>query len=57
MIWASFSPMKEPTVPPGFLEDLYGFDVVTDTPRHHRGIDGTRGEFGDVDRGAHGRHA
>jgi len=25
-----FQPMKEPTVPPGFLEDLYGFDVVTD---------------------------
>jgi len=25
-----FQPMKEPTVPPGFQEDLYGFDVVTD---------------------------
>ncbi len=25
-----FQPMKESTVPPGFQEDLYGFDVVTD---------------------------
>ncbi len=25
-----FQPMKEPTVPGGFHEDLYGFDIVTD---------------------------
>jgi hypothetical protein len=25
-----FQAMKEPTVPPGFREDLYGFDIVTD---------------------------
>ena len=25
-----FQPMKEPTVPPGFRPDLYGFDIVTD---------------------------
>lgn len=25
-----FQPMKEPTVPPGFKEDLYGVDIVTD---------------------------
>lgn len=24
-----FQPMKEPTVPPGFREELYGFDVIT----------------------------
>jgi glycine cleavage system regulatory protein len=25
-----FQPMKEPTVPPGFREELHGFDIVTD---------------------------
>ena len=25
-----FKPMKEPTVPDGFQEDLYGFDIITD---------------------------
>ncbi len=25
-----FQPMKEPTVPPGFQDELYGFDIVTD---------------------------
>jgi len=25
-----FQAMKEPTVPPGFREELYGFDIVTD---------------------------
>jgi glycine cleavage system regulatory protein len=25
-----FQPMNQPTVPPGFQEDLYGFDVVSD---------------------------
>ena len=25
-----FQPMKDPTVPEGFQEDLYGFDIVTD---------------------------
>jgi glycine cleavage system regulatory protein len=25
-----FQPMKEPTVPPGFKDDLYGVDIVTD---------------------------
>lgn len=25
-----FQPMREPTVPGGFQEDLYGFDIVTD---------------------------
>ncbi len=25
-----FQPMKDPTVPPGFLPDLFGFDIVTD---------------------------
>jgi glycine cleavage system regulatory protein len=25
-----FQPMKDPTVPPGFRPDLYGFDIVTD---------------------------
>ncbi len=25
-----FQPMREPTVPPGFQEDLHGFDVVSD---------------------------
>lgn len=25
-----FQPMREPTVPEGFQEDLYGFDIVTD---------------------------
>ena len=25
-----FQPMKEPTVPEGFQQDLYGFDIVTD---------------------------
>ncbi len=25
-----FQPMKEPTVPPGYQEDLYGVDLVTD---------------------------
>lgn len=25
-----FQPMKEPTIPPHFHQDLYGFDIVTD---------------------------
>ncbi len=25
-----FQPMKEPTIPPGFREELHGFDMVTD---------------------------
>jgi hypothetical protein len=25
-----FQPMQQPTVPPGFQEELYGFDIVTD---------------------------
>ncbi len=42
-----FQPMKDPTVPPGFREDLYGFDIVTDdAPGLVAEVTGLIAEFG-----------
>lgn len=42
-----FQPMKEPTVPPGFRDELYGFDIVTDdAPGIVAEVTGLLQEFG-----------
>ena len=42
-----FQPMKEPTVPPGYQEDLYGVDIVTDdAPGLIAELTGLISEFG-----------
>ncbi len=42
-----FQPMKQPTVPGGFQDDLFGFDIVTnDAPGLVADITGLIGEFG-----------
>lgn len=42
-----FQPMKEATVPPGYQEDLYGFDIVTDdAPGIVAELTGLTAEFG-----------
>ncbi len=42
-----FQPMKEPTIPPGYQEDLYGVDIVTDdAPGLIAELTGLVAEFG-----------
>lgn len=42
-----FQPMKEPTIPPGYQEDLYGVDIVTDdAPGLIAELTGLIAEFG-----------